>query len=152
MKCFWDTLRPHFIKRAQNVFLWRFYLLIRARKGNIEMVDWIGKFSLLLKRLKDSWMDLLPLSAMNQQQRESLYQAGMTHLNAERRSSNEARWDPTQQGTRDTWHATQVTAHERLFPFNDNWTSLMFIVASDPREAQRERLTSSLFSPRNECH
>ena len=39
----------------------------------MEMVDWIGKFSLLLKRLKDLWMDLLPLSAMNQQQRESQY-------------------------------------------------------------------------------
>ena len=50
------------------------------------MVDWIGKFFLLLKRLKDSWMDLLPLSAMNQQQRESQNQADMTHLNAERRT------------------------------------------------------------------
>ena len=34
------------------------------------MVDWIGKFSVLLKRLNDSWMNLSPLSAMNQQQRE----------------------------------------------------------------------------------
>ena len=81
---FRDTLRPHYVKGAQNVFLWRFYLLIRARRGNTEMVDWIGKFSLLLKRLNDSWMDLLPLSVMNQQQRESQYQADVTHLNAER--------------------------------------------------------------------
>ena len=52
------------------------------------MVDWIGKFSLLLKRLNDSWMDLLPLSAMNQQQRESQYQADVTHLSGERRNRN----------------------------------------------------------------
>ena len=71
----------------------------------------------------------------------------MAQFNAERRSGNEARLDPTQQGTRDTWSATQVSAHERFFPFNDNWTTLMFIVASDPSEAQREGLTSSLFSP-----
>ena len=50
------------------------------------MVDWIGKFSLLLKRLNDSWMDLLPFSAMNQQQRESQYQADVTHLSGERRN------------------------------------------------------------------
>ena len=61
VKCFRDTLRPHFIKGAQNVFLWRFHLLSRARRGNIEMVDGIGKFSLLLKRLKDSWMDFVTI-------------------------------------------------------------------------------------------
>ena len=50
----------------------------QGRKRNIEMVDWIGKFFLLLKRLKDSWMNLLPLSALTQQQRESQYQVDMT--------------------------------------------------------------------------
>ena len=44
------------------------------------MVDWIGKISLLLKRLKDLLMDLSPLFAMTEQQRESQYQADMTHL------------------------------------------------------------------------
>ena len=24
------------------------------------MVDWVGKFDLLLRRVKDSWMDMLP--------------------------------------------------------------------------------------------
>ena len=37
----------------------------------------------------------------------------------------------------------QETAHTMLFPFNDNLTTLMFIVSSDLSEAQRERLTSS---------
>ena len=50
VKYFRDTLRPHFIKGTQSVFLWRFYQFTRARRGNIEMVRWIGKFSLLLKR------------------------------------------------------------------------------------------------------
>ena len=55
VKYFMDTLRPHFIKGARSVFLWRFYQFTRARKGNIEMVKWFGKCSLLLKCLRDAW-------------------------------------------------------------------------------------------------
>ena len=67
VKYFKHTLRPHFIKEAQSVFLWRFYQFIRANGGNIEMVKWIGKFSLLLKRLRDAWMDLLLASSTSEQ-------------------------------------------------------------------------------------
>ena len=38
VKYFRDTLRPHFIKGAQSVFLRRFYQFTRARRGNVEMV------------------------------------------------------------------------------------------------------------------
>ena len=47
---FRDTLRRHFNKGAQSVFLWSVYQFTRARRGNIEMVRWSGKLSLLLKR------------------------------------------------------------------------------------------------------
>ena len=57
---FRDKLRPDFVKGSLQCFPLEF-LLIRARRGNTEMVDWIGKFDLLLKRAKDSWMDMLPL-------------------------------------------------------------------------------------------
>ena len=67
VKYFRDTLRPHFIKGAQSVFLWRFFQFIRARRADIEMVKWIGKFSLLLKRLRDAWMDMLPMTATSEQ-------------------------------------------------------------------------------------
>ena len=75
VKYFRDTLRPHFIKGAQSVFLWRFYLFTRSRRGNIELVKWIGKFSLHLKRLRDVWMDMLPLSALSEEQRTNQYVA-----------------------------------------------------------------------------
>ena len=68
------------------------------------MVKWIGKFSLLQKRLRDAWMDMLPTSATSE----------------------------------------EVPTHGRRFPFRDNLTTLMFTVAGDLGEAQRERLTSSL--------
>ena len=34
VKYFRDTLRPHFIKGAQNVFLWRFYLNYSSKERN----------------------------------------------------------------------------------------------------------------------
>ena len=48
------------------------------------MVKWVGKFSLLLKRLRDAWMDMLPLSVMSQEQRNSQYLADVTPENIER--------------------------------------------------------------------
>ena len=73
-------------------------------KENIEIVKWIGKFSLLQNRLRNAWMDLLPTSSSTEQK----------------------------------------TTHEKLFPFSGNLKTVMFTVASDLNEAQRERLTSSL--------
>ena len=63
-KYFKDTLRPHFVKGAQSVFLWRCYQFLRSKRGAVEMVKWIGKFSLLLKRLRESWMDMQPFHTM----------------------------------------------------------------------------------------
>ena len=85
-----DTLRPHFIKDfikgAQSVFLWRFYQLKRARRGHIEMVKWIGKFSLLLTRLKNSWTDMPPMSTLSEEQRENQYLADVAQENADRQN------------------------------------------------------------------
>ena len=38
------ALRPHFVKGNQNVFLWRFFHLFRASRGNQDLIRWIGKF------------------------------------------------------------------------------------------------------------
>ena len=54
----------------------------------------------------------------------------VTQLNEERRR-NAVALDPNSQETRDHWYATQVTNHERLFPFSVNLTTLMVIVASE---------------------
>ena len=111
VKYFRDTLRTHFIKGAQSVFLWRFYPFTRARRGNIEMVKWIGKFSLLSKRLKDSWMDMLPMS---EEQRQNQYLADVAQENAERLTRSETALDPNAPATRERWNAAQVSNHESL--------------------------------------
>ena len=81
---------------------------------------------------------------MSKERRQTQYLADVTQLNVERQKRNATALDPNSQETRDHWHATQETNHERLFAFSDNLTTLMFIVASDLSEAQRERRTSSL--------
>ena len=151
VKYFRDTLRPHFIKGAQSVFLWRFYQFTRARRGNVETVNWIGKFSLLLKRLKDAWTDMLLVSNMSEERKQNQYLADVTPLNEERQSRNAAALDQNSQETRDHWHAIQVTNHERPFPFSENLTTLMFMVASNLSDVQRETHKFP-FSPGNECH
>ena len=136
VKYFRDKLGPHFVNGAYSVFHWRFFF-IRARRGHTEMVDWIGKFDLLL-------MDMLPLSSMTEQQREAQYQADLIQVNAERTAREQPVLDTTDQETRENWYDTHVASHGRLFPFGDNLTTLLFIVGSDLNEAKRARLTSSL--------
>ena len=46
VKYFRNTLRPHFIKGAHNVFLWRFYKLNRARRGSLEISGSAGSHCL----------------------------------------------------------------------------------------------------------
>ena len=50
VKYFRDMLRPHFIKGNQNVFLYSFSQFNPARRGSVEMVKWIERFALSLKR------------------------------------------------------------------------------------------------------
>ena len=87
VKYFRDTLR-HIFKGAQSLFLWSFDQFTRARRGNIEMVKWLGKISLLLKRSRDAWMDVLPVSTMSEEPRQTQYLADVTQLNEERQRRN----------------------------------------------------------------
>ena len=50
------------------------------------MVNWIGKFSLLFKRLKDSSMDMVPMSTLSEEQRQNQYLADVTQKNADRQN------------------------------------------------------------------
>ena len=144
VKYFRNTLRHHFIQGAHNVFLWRFCQFNRARRGILEMVKWIGRFSLSLQRLKDARKDNLQMSTLSEEQRRIQYLADVAQEKAERLTKEETVLDPNTPQNRERWNTAQVSNHEGLFPYGGNWITLMFIVASDLAEAQRERLTSSL--------
>ena len=56
---FKNTLRPNFIKGAQSVFMWRFMSFTQNRRRENDFVRWTGRFSIAIKRIKESWIDLL---------------------------------------------------------------------------------------------
>ena len=109
-------------------------LILQCLKQANEVQHWRTGFVELLKNTNHSWMDMSPLSSMTEQQRENQYQADMTQFDNERRNRNETA------GTRDNWSATHVATHGSLFPFSDNLTTLIFIVASDVNEAKEKDL------------
>ena len=53
---FLNNLRTEFMKGAQSVFLYRFFGFLKLRRGRMEMVRWVTRWSLHSKRLTDSWM------------------------------------------------------------------------------------------------
>ena len=77
------------------------------------------------------------------------YLADVTQDNVERQRRNSTALDPNSQETRDHWYAILVANHERLVPISINLTTLMFLVVSDLREAQKETHKFP-FSPGNE--
>ena len=90
---------------------------------------------------------------MSEERRQNQYLADVTQENVDRQTRSVDLLDPNSQATRDKWNATQVSNHEKLFPFSDNLTTLMFIVVSDLSEVQREsERDSPVPSPWNECH
>ena len=52
------------------------------------MVKWIDKLSLLVKRLRDAWIEMLPMSSMNETRRQSQHLGDVTRENEERQGRN----------------------------------------------------------------
>ena len=97
-------------------------------------------------------MDMLPtadrdLLHRSEPQRQNQSSADMARGGGERRSRSQELLSTDLLETRERWNATQVAAHERLFPFSDNLTTLMFIVASDLGEnPERKTYEFSFYS------
>ena len=89
-------------------------------------------------------MDMLPMAAVTDEQRKNQHLADVAQEEVERPATGETAVDPNAPENRERWKTAHVNNHESVFSFSDNLTTLMFIVASDLSEAQRERLTSSL--------
>ena len=141
----WRILRDPYIKEALNVFFWKFFSTYSCEARDMKMVRWIGTCSLLLKRLKDSWMVKPPTNNMSETRR----QISIMLMWPEKMRKDEAE-NPDLPDTREEWNATQVASHEKLFPFIENLRTSMFIASSEFSEAQRERLASSLSLQRND--
>ena len=84
------------------------------------------------------------MSALSGEQRLNQFSANVAQESTVRQTRGETALDPNAHATRERWNAAQVSNHESLFSFCDNLTTLMFTVASDLSEAQKNRLTSSI--------
>ena len=82
-------------------------------------------------------MDILPVSAMSQERRETQYRAHVAQENAERQRRHAEVLKANAQEIGDNRYAPQVANHERIFPFIDNLTTLMFIMICDLSETQK---------------
>ena len=47
------------------MFLWRVFQLFKAYRGQQDFLRWLARFSVLRKRLAESWMDLLEPAGHN---------------------------------------------------------------------------------------
>ena len=65
------TLRPHFVKGAQTVFLDRFMRFMKNNRGNEDLMKWMTRFRIDVRRLEESWMDLCPELDLNSPQVEA---------------------------------------------------------------------------------
>ena len=55
---FKETLRAHFLKSSQVVFLWRFLKFFEMRRRNEDFHPWLTKIALAFKKLQESWGDV----------------------------------------------------------------------------------------------
>ena len=138
VKYFKDMVRPHFVKGNQSVFLWRFYQFLRFYRGQQDLLRWIGRFTVVLKRLRDSWMDLLQPTS----EQDPAFLRDLQNVNDQRLANGEQAVDlPT---AYPEWIDRRRRRHTSSFPISNNLFALMFTVQADLSEQQRERLTSHM--------
>ena len=80
MSYFKGFLRPHIIKGAQTVFLYRFMQFMKHNRGTMDLQIWMTKFQLTANRLIESWMESVSdLDLNNPEVIASIAQRGVAH-------------------------------------------------------------------------
>ena len=139
-------LRPHFIKGAQTVFLYRFMQFMKQNRGTMDLQGWMTRFHLLANRFMESWMDLIPDLDINDQ--------NVIATIAQRRVAHEEQ----QQNLVGIAQATPGAAPHVAVPWTDemsrqvlvqlstarseNLSALIFVSLADMTQDQRNTLTS----------
>ena len=144
------TLRPHFVKGAQTVFLYRFMRFMKNNRGNAELMKWMTRFQIDGRRLEESWMDLCP-------ELDLTSPAIVAEVTARRNAHNNAQaalhaadnnhvivpWnDDMIQAVHNEAIGLHRQQHRDLFPLSPNLIALIFISTADLSQDQRQGLTS----------
>jgi hypothetical protein len=134
-------LRPNLVKGTQSVFLWKCFQLFKAHRGQQDFVRWLGRFSVLRKRLAESWMDLLEPAGQNDPTFVGQVLANAAQLAARNgQQIDQAAHD----ALLDEIDRTRRREHGERFPLQDNLFALILTVLADLNEQQRERMTSTM--------
>ena len=148
-------LRPHFIKGAQNVFLYRFMQFTKYNRGTMDLQKWMTRFQLTGNRLIESWMGLLPEATVtspeailfvaqkrqehdrDQQERAEVAAASGTAPHVPVPWSDELALVAFKQYQE---HRRQI--QRQAFPLGENLLALTFVSLADLTQDQRNTLTS----------
>ena len=149
-------LRPHFIKGAQTVFLYRFLQFMKYNRGTMDLQKWMTRFQLTGNRLIESWMDLLPdLETTSPEaiayvtQRRQKHEAGQAELAGvaaalpgQEPHVNVPWTDEHALAAFRQLNGDRRTQPRLVFPLSDNLSGLIFASLADLTRDQRNTLTS----------
>ena len=88
------------------------------------MVKWIGKFTLLLKRLRDAWMDMMPMPAMGETRRQNQYLADLNQDNEDRHRRHGDILDTDAVEIRDRWNCHTGEHPRTIVPIQQNFDNI----------------------------
>ena len=146
-----DTLRPNFIKGTTNVFMYRFLKFFSERRGNRDFLQWQNMLQVTVKRLRESWMDLLAEVTItstewldfamteNVRRTEVNLQVAWITAAAQQLQQNLPPGTPTQlelldennEDHFDQWCEQRKRKHERAFPFSENLLAMFHLVLAE---------------------
>ena len=116
---------------------------MKMRRGRLDIQRWVAKYALMRTRLHDSWMDLRsPLTADCSDEQLAVGQVALMREYQLRGMENQFPTD-REQIIREVNVLTEEQ-HRGKFPFSDNLFTLLFIIASELSESQRQMLTAHL--------
>ena len=142
------TLRPHFVKGAQTVFLYRFMRFMKNNRGNGDLMKWMTRFQIDGRRLEEAWTSRTWSRFSCYRSRSSSKEScTSTSTKCTCSAANDAHvvvpWnDEMQQAVYDEATRLHKQAHRDLFPLSPNLIALIFISTADLSQDQRQSLTS----------
>ena len=148
-------LRPHFIKGAQNVFLYRFMQFMKFNRGTMDLQKWMTRFQLTGNRLIESWMDLLPEATVTSPEAILFVQQKRQEHERDQQERAEAAaalgaaphvvvpWsDELALVAFRQYQENRRQIQRQAFPLGENLLALIFVSLADLTQDQRNTLTS----------
>ena len=148
-------LKPHYIKGAQTVFLYRFMQFMKHNRGTMDLQRWMTRFQLTANRPMEAWMDLVPDFDLTTPVVASIAQRRLAHEEQQQNLAGIAAATPgAAPHVNVPWNdemsrpvLVQLNSargqQQRLaFPLGDNLSALTFVSLADLTQDQRNTLTS----------